>query len=806
MSICEISIENFKSIVSGRAKFTEGINFIYGPNGAGKSSILDALAYALYGSEWLRRSRLRLADLVRVRSRTAVIRVKVRGVDGKTYIVQRVFTPEKTVEANTYVLDESGKRVASRDKEVTSFVEKILNVSVSVFSELLYVRQGELRSILDSSKRTETKLDKVLKIESLEKLRSDYLKEVRKLAEMHLRRIEGKISIIDEELSKLSKNIQRYREEIEKLEKLLEDLERKRVDLEDRKCKIERELENVKQDVDKIRELEILLKEKERELERLENRRRELEEFSRDLEVLRRRLEELNSFVDEETRLRSRLDRLRELKARLEVELKEIESREKTRERFRSIIERRKQELERLERELNNIEQLEKDIAQLEEKLRKIEKAKRLLDKFREEFASLQALKSKLEEEIKLLKDSKGVCPLCGRELSEHDRDRLIEEKIQELDRLRERLSLVESKIRKYEKYVSREEELKERYYRLREAISRKEEIIQKIESLRKEVESLEEELSRIDESLSDRKVIEKKLEKIIREISDIEKKLSNIEEKLRERDNVLKRLSACEQSLRDLESIEKNIEEVKSDIEKLKEELSSLSNLKEKYESLKREYENIIEELKTLNDRISEIRGRLTTLREQVEKMEKDLQEKKTMKEKLREEYSKYYEAHKFISKVMDVVDRVKPVIRRIFLELLNNELNSMFVEVCHKTAFVSIRVTEDYEIYVKRRDGVELSVDALSVGERNLIALLFRYALAKVVLGNVPFLILDEPTEHLDDEHRKRIAQWLKNVSSEVGMIIITSHVDAFETVADNIIRVEFINEEGESTFRNT
>ncbi|NPA69495.1 MAG: SMC family ATPase, partial [Crenarchaeota archaeon] len=269
---------------------------------------------------------------------------------------------------------------------------------------------------------------------------------------------------------------------------------------------------------------------------------------------------------------------------------------------------------------------------------------------------------------------------------------------------------------------------------------------------------------------------------------------------------NVLKRLSACEQALKELENVEKNIEETRSSIEKIRSELLSLSNLRERYENLKREHENIIEELKTLTDKISEIRGRLTTLREQIEKMERDIQEKKAMREKLREEYSKYYEAHKFISKVMDVVDRVKPVIRRIFLELLNNELNSMFVEVCHKTAFVSIRVTEDYEIYVKRRDGVELSVDALSIGERNLIALLFRYALAKVVLGNVPFLILDEPTEHLDDEHRKRIAQWLKNVSSEVGMIIITSHVDAFETVADNIIRVEFINEEGESTFRNT
>ena len=136
VKILEIELENVKSITSGRAKFVDGVNFIHGPNGAGKSTILDAIAFTLYGSDWLRRVRLRLADLVRIGNRIAIFRMKILGNNGKAYLIQRVITPEKSVEASTYVVDESGKRVASRDKEVTAFIEKITGLPFSYVSSL----------------------------------------------------------------------------------------------------------------------------------------------------------------------------------------------------------------------------------------------------------------------------------------------------------------------------------------------------------------------------------------------------------------------------------------------------------------------------------------------------------------------------------------------------------------------------------------------------------------------------------------------------------------------------------------------
>ncbi len=96
--ITRVEIENFRSIMrGGRAVITEGINFIHGPNGSGKTSILEAIAIALYGSEWIR-GKYRLSDLVRRGASSAVIRLEyVGGIDGRKYLIQRAFSTERTL-------------------------------------------------------------------------------------------------------------------------------------------------------------------------------------------------------------------------------------------------------------------------------------------------------------------------------------------------------------------------------------------------------------------------------------------------------------------------------------------------------------------------------------------------------------------------------------------------------------------------------------------------------------------------------------------------------------------------------------
>ncbi len=65
--IREVELSNFRSILTGRAVLTKGINFIHGLNGgAGKSTFLDAIAFALYGSEWARKSGVKIQNFVKL--------------------------------------------------------------------------------------------------------------------------------------------------------------------------------------------------------------------------------------------------------------------------------------------------------------------------------------------------------------------------------------------------------------------------------------------------------------------------------------------------------------------------------------------------------------------------------------------------------------------------------------------------------------------------------------------------------------------------------------------------------------------
>ncbi len=140
---------------------------------------------------------------------------------------------------------------------------------------------------------------------------------------------------------------------------------------------------------------------------------------------------------------------------------------------------------------------------------------------------------------------------------------------------------------------------------------------------------------------------------------------------------------------------------------------------------------------------------GRVNALRDRVEKLRGgELASRESEVSRVRGgELNRYVGASDVLSRLQQVLDDVKPVVRRIFLDSVNEELNVMMKELMHKASYASMEVNEEYEVVVRRNDGgVSLPVEALSIGERNLVSLMLRYAIARVVMGLIPVLILDE------------------------------------------------------------
>ena len=145
MHLSRLSLHNFKKYRRAEIDFQDGLTGIVGSNGSGKSTIVEAIAWALYGSrastikrDLLRNTRAGDSDLVEVKltmemgKRTLSI---YRAMKGK------VLMPE----ASLFI---DGCRVALGTKEVDLQLEEILHTSYQDFMKTFYARQKDLDNLL----------------------------------------------------------------------------------------------------------------------------------------------------------------------------------------------------------------------------------------------------------------------------------------------------------------------------------------------------------------------------------------------------------------------------------------------------------------------------------------------------------------------------------------------------------------------------------------------------------------------------------------------------------------------------------
>jgi len=129
---------------------------------------------------------------------------------------------------------------------------------------------------------------------------------------------------------------------------------------------------------------------------------------------------------------------------------------------------------------------------------------------------------------------------------------------------------------------------------------------------------------------------------------------------------------------------------------------------------------------------------------------------------------------------------ERLAPLISeytREFLECFNLEISDCVLD-------------EDFDVVAVKKGG-EISVKAMSGGEKVAVAISLRLAIAKALSGKITTVIMDEPTTHLDEERRRELVEILKNFfkgsSSILPQMIVVTHHREIEDAADNLILIE-------------
>jgi exonuclease SbcC len=107
------------------------------------------------------------------------------------------------------------------------------------------------------------------------------------------------------------------------------------------------------------------------------------------------------------------------------------------------------------------------------------------------------------------------------------------------------------------------------------------------------------------------------------------------------------------------------------------------------------------------------------------------------------------------------------------------------------------NFELTEDYQFLVTRA-GYKRHARRLSGGQQVLTSMAFLLALSEV-LSQLDFLILDEPTTHLDESRRTELVNVLEHLRRVPQLLIVDHHPELFEA-ADTRFQVN-LTREGQS-----
>lgn len=303
----------------------------------------------------------------------------------------------------------------------------------------------------------------------------------------------------------------------------------------------------------------------------------------------------------------------------------------------------------------------------------------------------------------------------------------------------------------------------------------KKAELLKQIESInnsvyetQKRIESLNAEIIAIE---NEQKALYNKIEEINTQKNMLEKRSAEIRNFERDK-NAEREISGRE--LARLEERKINLQKQYDDI---------ISKLWEEYELTKREAEENaveIEDSAKANKRLSELKQKIKGLG--------------NVNVSAIEEYKEVSERYEFMSKQVNDVEKSKKEIERLINDL-TKQMKEVFVESFDRinknftytfkelfgggTASLSLSdpeniLTSGIDILVHPPGKIVVHLDALSGGEKALVAIALYFAIMKV--RPAPFCVMDEIEAALDDVNVYRFASYLRRLTDNTQFILIT------------------------------
>lgn len=845
MRIVRLRLKDFLSHQDTVVTFPGDINVIIGHNGAGKSSLIDGITFALF-----KKGRGNREDMIRQGASSAEVDLTLRTDRGEIRIVRGIPTRSDLLYVNGKLEARSSNAVTEKLREMNLDEGVLLNTVLvrqgeieSVFEDLGEVIKRILM-ITNLEKLTDSngKLRQLSKEYELKAQRAEEMdQELRKLRE-EMERDRKELRGLEELESSLESKTSKLRVDEAKLKNQLSSLEEKRSKFIELRSRLEGAASELRITQDRLKltqDLERRLKELEKEIGDLQK----YEEKKALLDVLqekRRRLNDLEGVKGQLERNLTKLTSSLEIKRKLEpkyanlqrvrVRIRELEQDHQRYQSLKSLVDDIERKLAEQRRELEELPQVNLDSLQ-----RELEELEERLTIARSSQEATENLQQELMRSLESLREAKGgKCPVCGGPLDEEHRILLITDTEKKLSESRKRIEELRREVRELE---GRRGDIRRRLDRARELKARREQIEKTLSNfeteLRRRTRELEDVKDKEDEYSSLRsqelelleverqftkvagvdeqevEELEGRLGRVIQDLTLLKREVKEVEERLggttreqvevnlrrlvnlrKERDNIQRQVGEREVLLR-------KEEELRELLTRLEEELKSLNFTEEDYTRFKGDLEALTESIRRAELELAKVRGEKAKVEERLRingERERQLSEEMSQITKYRRAQERLERLRKILGENMMQRYLISTVRGRIENNL--NDLLSLF-----NLSFV--RVTLNFEegkgmnskslLRAYGMSGQQLNVEMLSGGERIAIALGLRLAIARALMGELGFMILDEPTIHLDSQRRSELLNVIKESTNAVPQIIVVTHDEEVLRIADYVIRVE-------------
>ena len=791
MRLNSLRLTNFRQHADTFITFDSGLTGIIGPNGSGKTTILEAIAWALYGQDAARGKK----ETIRSLRAGPTARVKVEldfELGGHRYRVERALTS-----AELY-LDGAEAPIANSLTGVTEMLRRRLGMSRDEFFNTYFTAQKELdvMAAMAPSERAQF-LSRVLGYERLrvaQRLVKDKARVVAAEAaglraalpdaagveRIHAEAADrlthatalARVSTARREraLTSMSDIVPRWLAAQQEREQLHEALSEVRV--------VESEAAAYTRDTERIgRELADVVAADE-ELQRLADELAPLAALSEELQTLDRLARDDGrrlALLDTERTLEEEVRRLRERRAKIETAPALEEGATVELEQMRAMLELIEGELE----------------AKRTEWVRDRQEAETKRTALREQYAEVKEQRERL-----ISAGEDGTCPTCERPLHDHYRS-VLDHFNEQMDNLVDDGKYFNSRIEQLEEMPVEVRELDERRRSTFDEVGRFERRLAKVQLAVQELTGLSRDLQareqRFQQVSADREAIAGVYDGIRHAAAKREL------ERLRPLDGRATRLATLIERRPVLEAerdrAAAGMASAQGRLALLSARRDLLSFSEQSYATLRAQHEAAAAELRTAELEAVAAAGEAAGAQAAVSRAEQTRQELLRARGQL-ETLDRQRRLH-------DELDRAFTDLRtdlNVQLRPEISELASAFITELTDARYDELELDDSYNLTVLE-DGVPKPV--ISGGEQDIANLCLRLAISQMIAERAgqsfSLLILDEVFGSLDEARRQNVVELLRGLQDRFEQVIVITHIEQVREGLDRVISVRYDEESG-------